>query len=454
MPIITNLQPRTQNIFDKFIKDIAPLTVNNDSEHKLILGITGKLSSALIKLGAEEFSKIFILNTFTSSDAKENEKYQEILNRLITAIIENYQQTDLLHYFFPEYLSQKESRPEYSSNLSRINYGFQLIAYWLRQLFNKPRYELQTEHSELGVSIEQLKTLLNKETYFANSIKDDFKQHLAILREKIQGKAIFPKREEINPAQALQAFEKDLQNHAIFLSEKEKEYEKKNDEVSLRERIVIQNERKNKEVAELYREERKAVNDNLKQIREKQEIENKELRVAKEELENLKEESKSLKEKNSNLEVQLNEIDKNRAYKLFLKKFGSNGAINSSLISFLEEQLNENEAQIRFLKSGSEPTVDSDLISFSDSLPVISKQTQASQASVRIFDEIIGDFPLINVEASTSQQSIQGRSNLLNIFGIFSRKTKEKQLERRQSLSNQATNDHQQGASSLITFDK
>lgn len=184
MPTIsTKLQDKTYKIIDQFFKNTDHLTVNDDLGREILLRRTDEFFSVLKGLGKEEFAKIFFGYNFTSSDIKENEKHQEILNYLLVAVIEKYSQTDLLRYFFSKNISQKENRPEYSNSSSIVSYCLQLISYWLRQIRNKPNYELKTEHAGIADSIQYVKISSNKD-YVDNDLNDVFKQHLAILREQ------------------------------------------------------------------------------------------------------------------------------------------------------------------------------------------------------------------------------------------------------------------------------
>lgn len=414
MPTITTkLQDKTHKILDQFIKDIAHLSVNNDLEHIALLRRTDILFSALQELGKEEFAKIFIVHNFTSSDVKTNEKYQTVLNCLLAAVIAHYSQTELLRYFLPEHLSQKEIRPEYSNSSSIFNYLFKLIGYWWRQQLDKPSYALLTpEHSEFANSIEQLKTSLNKETYLVNNVNDAFKQHLTVLREKVQEKTISPFRNEISRTNAINDEdyhqqlldqEKELQGTGETIKalqaelEKEKAELKEGKELLRNEVIVNQGEKlKNTEEAsnnvatsKMLLEERKDFNKQSELLTKKLQNENQELITLRENLEVLAEESKALKTQNLSLETQLNDLDPERAFKLFCEKHGSNrsGATTLSFISFLESRITELEAQVRYSENNSSevPATNDNLISFSDSDPLLStsshKTSQASQAS-------------------------------------------------------------------------
>ena len=320
MPTITTmLQDKTYKILYQFIRNTAYLTVNNDLDRTILLQKTAKLFTDLNELSKEEFAKIFTVYNFTSSDVVENEKYQEILNYLLTAVIEKYSQTDLLRYFFPEYLSQKETRPEYSNNLSRIGHWFQLIGYWLRQLRNKPIYRLKTEHNGLADSIEYIKAS-SSNNYIDNDLNQDFKQHLAVLREKVQEKTILPFRNKISRInstpdqtyhqqlldkdQALQAFEKDLHAFALQLDEKEKELEKRVTELTTREEHATKNQLNHAEVLKLLREEKEAVKGEQQILRTHQ------ASILKER-EAFKTKSEMLEQKISDLEGQLLEKEQN-----------------------------------------------------------------------------------------------------------------------------------------------
>lgn len=357
MPTITTkLQDKTYKILHLFIRDTANLTVNNDLERIILLQKTDKLFTALSELSKKEFAKIFTVINFTSSDVKENEKYQEIFNYLLTAVIEKYSQTDLLRYFFPE-LSQKETRPEYSNNSWRISHWVQLIGYWLRQLQNKPTYTLKTEHNRLADSIQYLKTSISNKDYIDNDLNQDFKQHLAVLREKTVEKAIFPLRNEISRInsipdqiyhqqlldkyQALQALEKDLYTLALELDKKDKELDKKDKELDkketelkIREEQATQSQRTNAEVLELYRGEREAVKRQQESLHAQQELIMKEREAEKEAFEAKRE---MLQEKISGLEGQLLAKEE---YIQTLEKVVQEGKVE---LTQMEKKLLENE---------------------------------------------------------------------------------------------------------------
>jgi DNA repair exonuclease SbcCD ATPase subunit len=230
MPTITNLQNRTHKILDKFIDDIANITLVNDFERSKLLRRTKLFFDAMNELSMEEFAKIFIDYNFSSKNVAANETFQASLHCLVGLVVEKYSQSDLLRYFFPENLSVKENRPEYSSNVSRISHWCKLIGYWLRQLRNQSKYDLTPENNHLVVSLNHIKESLGNKSYLSSNIDNDFKTHLGILVKEIEKKAIYPSmsdisRESLNAqeyhqalvekGQELQAFESNLQERNI-----------------------------------------------------------------------------------------------------------------------------------------------------------------------------------------------------------------------------------------------
>ncbi|TLY47762.1 MAG: hypothetical protein E6K54_05095 [Gammaproteobacteria bacterium] len=355
MPTITNIQNRTHKILDRFTKDIASIKVNNDFERIHLYRETKKLFNTLEKLDIEEFAKIFIVYNFTSMDIQENEKHQEVLNYLITLIIQKYSETDLLRYFLPDYLSQKETRPESSHSSSRINYWFQLIGYWLRQLLNKPIYALKTEYNEFADPIKYIKASLTTNTpYLVNTVDNTFKNHLAILREKIQENSIFPKRSKISRVnsstdqayhQQLLAQEKELESMVKTFKEKEQEFVKREDilirldeEIEARKELVAQNEHKNEEISKLFHEERAAVKEELGSLRQQQELIVKE-RAA------FKTENEMLQEKISVLESQL--LEKEANIETFIEKEQAFEERLSIITATVEKKLQGNAVLIQ-----------------------------------------------------------------------------------------------------------
>lgn len=288
MTTITNLKNRTHKIVDKFIADIDNITLVNAFERSKLLRHTKLFFDDMNKLSIEEFAKIFTEYNFSSIDIKEHEKYQESLNCLIALIIEKYSQSELLRYFFPENLSEKENRPVFSSHLSKIEHWFQLIGYWIRQLRNKPNYALP-EDSPISVSLQHIKNAFKNQTYLSSNTNNDFNKHLDCLVKEIVKKAFLPNMNEIsrmnlkniqeyhqtliNKEQELQAIEKNLLEKSsalikqeILLSEQQKtlnqqaeNLQQKSESLIVMEKFLAQNEESYRERTTLLSEEREAI---------------------------------------------------------------------------------------------------------------------------------------------------------------------------------------------------
>ncbi|KAF5292154.1 hypothetical protein FQR65_LT11252 [Abscondita terminalis] len=193
------------------------------SQHQQLLSRTKRLFNDLDRLGVEEFAEIFKYNYFTSEIPKDHEKYQEVLNFLMVCVIEKYSESDLLRYFSPSSLSQKENRPEYSAHSSRVGHWFQLIGYWLRQLFNKPTYQFNPASSLLSGSLKQLKTSLNKKSYIENSVDVDFRTNLSAVRIQLENKLIHSQFEDRANARIIER-ETAVAEREEVLSQKEKNF--------------------------------------------------------------------------------------------------------------------------------------------------------------------------------------------------------------------------------------
>lgn len=194
----------------------------------------------------EQFSEIFKYNFFYSKIEEDNNKYQEVLSFLTACIIEKCTESDLLRYFLPQSLSQKENKPEYSDHASRISHWFQLIGYWFRQLFNKPIYQLNSESNLLADSVKQLKTALNQRSYVDNSVDVDFRAHLSQVLIQLEKKLINSQVEEranegiIERERAIARREEILSQLEVLLSEKLDELARIN--VSLQEKTELLSE--------------------------------------------------------------------------------------------------------------------------------------------------------------------------------------------------------------------
>jgi hypothetical protein len=261
MSTITNLQNRTHKILDNFINDIAHphFTLADDFGRSELLRRTKTFFDAMDKLSMEEFAKIFTAYNFSSIDINMHEKYQEILNCLVALVIERYSQSDLLRYFFPEDLSAKEKRPEYSSNSSRISHWFQLIGYWFRQLRNKLNYALTPENRDLAGSLDHIKGSLGKKSYTVNNADSEFKMHLGILVKEIGKKALYPSMNSAATTQGEELLEK---QERLYLLEADLQLKKQLFESQ--EEYAVLREKHYQEKVELLAAERNVLEETIK----------------------------------------------------------------------------------------------------------------------------------------------------------------------------------------------
>lgn len=254
MPSIASLHPKASYILDSFFTNIPKLTLTDFSQQQQLLKRTKGLFIDLDRLGAEAFAGIFKYDYFSSRFEKEHEKYQEVLIFLTACIIEKYSESDLLRYFLPHELSQEENRPEYSVHNSRVGHWFQLIGYWLHQLFNKPIYKLNPESISLADSVKQLKISLNKKSYIENSVDVDFRTHLSRVLIQLDKKIINSQLE-------------DLASEGII--EREKIVAKREEKLSREERLFPENLKTLTASEECFREKQQLFNDERKDLDEK-----------------------------------------------------------------------------------------------------------------------------------------------------------------------------------------
>lgn len=254
MPNITSLHPKSSYILDSFFANITKLTLTDFSQQQQLLKRTKGLFIDLDRLGAEAFAEIFKYDYFSNCIEKDRKKYQEVLMFLTACIIEKYSESDLLRYFLPHDLSQEENRPEYSVHNSRVRHWFQLIGYWLRQLFNKPIYKLNPESSSLAESVKQLKISLNKKSYIENSVDVDFRTHLSRVLIQLDKKII--------NSQLV-----DLASKGII--EREKRVAKREEKLSRQERLYSEKLKILTESEEFFREKQQLFNDERKDLDEK-----------------------------------------------------------------------------------------------------------------------------------------------------------------------------------------
>ncbi len=196
MPNITSLHPKASKILDIFFTKIQGITISDFSQRQQLLKRTQQLFNNLDRLGAEKFSEIFKYNYFYSSIEEVNKKYYEALLYLVTCVIEKYSESDLLRYFLPQGLSQKENRPEYSDHTSRLGHWFQLIGYRFRQLLNKPIYTLNPENSLLTDSVKYIKAS-HKKSYVENSVDVDLRTHLSKVLIQFEKRLINSQAEDL-----------------------------------------------------------------------------------------------------------------------------------------------------------------------------------------------------------------------------------------------------------------
>lgn len=401
MPTITNLQNKTHRIVDSFFNKIGAFTLNNDNQRSQLLRCTKDFFEKMNKLDKEAFAKIFTEYNFSSTKIEEHEKYQLVVNCLVGLVVEKYSQSDLLRYFFPENLSKKESRPEYSSDLSRISHWFQLIGYWLRQLVNKPNYDLKPENNNLAESVNYIKYSLKEKSYLASNTDNRFKTHLGILVKEIEKKAIHPSMNDIsrenfknaqeyhqvlvNKAQGLQTLESNLQERDIAVTTQENELSAKQQRLSEQEQNLQQRSEffegqereflakkqllENREASAIRGEE--SYQERLELLAEdRRELERKE--------KSFETEIKDLKEKISNLNTKFSKekfyISHLEHSNLNLEKSNSN--LENSIVDFILEEPNPN------LEAGLE-----ELIKEFDAYPNQASQnfTRSSPSSSNLF---------------------------------------------------------------------
>lgn len=289
MPRITSLHPKASYILDSFFANIAKLTLTDFSQQQQLLKRTKGLFIDLDRLGAEAFAGIFKYDYFNNCIEKDRKKYQEVLMFLTACIIEKYSESDLLRYFLPHDLSQEENRPEYSVNNSRVGHWFQLIGYWLRQLFNKPIYKLNRESSSLADSVKQLKISLNKKCYIENSVDVDFRTHLSRVLIQLDKKIINSQLE-------------DLASEGII--EREKIVAKREEKLSSQERLFSEKLKTLTASEECFRKKQQLFNDEKKDLYEKNKGLEKEKNELKETISGLKKQKSEEKKYKHDLEYE------------------------------------------------------------------------------------------------------------------------------------------------------
>lgn len=244
MSTITITQNRTNEIFYKFMQDIATIQLIDHLNFIKLLKLTKKLFNDLDKLGLNEFSNFFKEYNFSTLTIKDRKKHQQALNYLIALIIGKYSQSDLLRYFFPEKLSKKESKPEYSSSQSRIYHWFQLIGYWLRQVRDNLKYELNIDNNNIDKSIKYIKSISKQAYTLKNTNDDNFKAYLAILVEKIEENSIHPNLNSIH----LTTLANDQEYHQVLIDKEqslqafENQLNKKSKKIETRETELLEEE--------------------------------------------------------------------------------------------------------------------------------------------------------------------------------------------------------------------
>lgn len=255
------LENKTNDIMLKFIADIEKIKLGKRfmiSESYLrstLLKRTEVFFHAMNKLGTKEFGNFFRTAKFNYHNAETKEKYQEVSNYLVALVVNKYSASDLLRYFFPGDLSAKESSPVYNDDSLRISHWFQLIGYWLRQLWGSPVYK--TGNSELMGAIYNIKRLFenregrdsleNYSHHLSFSGGNTLKDSLDIVVEKIGATPIGPSMQniELKNFNSVQEYLEAIGNNELLEQQKTLTQEKENLEsgsTNLKEERVSLNE--------------------------------------------------------------------------------------------------------------------------------------------------------------------------------------------------------------------